>query len=42
MDEVSVALRLDKSALLTGWNDFDNPTLNHTSAESVRSATSCV
>ena len=38
---VSVA-RKGKSAMITSWSDFDNPTLNHKSAESVCSASRCV
>ena len=27
--------------MMTWWNDFDNPTLNHKGAERVRSASTC-
>ena len=38
----SVALKKGKSAWMTWWNDCVNPTFNHDSAESVRSALRCV
>ena len=39
---VWLPLRSSKSAMMTWWNDFDNPTLNHKSAESVRNAPRCI
>ena len=42
VDVVSVALKKGKVARMTWWNDFDYPTLNQKSAESVRSELRCV